>query len=61
MLHGVENLYLKIYCVTQTCLGNYDQAQKMINTFGLKAVVAAETVPISPEGDMKCELFSTRA
>lgn len=42
------------------CLGNYDEVQKTMNTFGLKAVVGTETVPISPEDDMKCELFSTK-
>lgn len=40
------------------CLGNYDDAQRTINAFGLKSVVGAETVPTTPGVDTKHDLFS---
>ena len=39
-------------------LGNYENAQKTMDAFGLKSVVGTETVPNIPGDDSKCDLFS---
>ena len=42
------------------CLGNYDEAQRTMNAFGLKSVVGTETVPTTPGIDTKHDLFSSK-
>ena len=42
------------------CLGNYEEAQKTMNVFGLKSVVGTETVPTTPGVDVKHDMFSSK-
>ena len=42
------------------CLGNYDEAQRTMNAFGLKSVVGTETVPTTPGVDVKHDIFSSK-
>ena len=42
------------------CLGNYDEAQRTINAFGLNSVVGTETVPTTPGVETKQNLFSSK-
>lgn len=46
--------------ITQMCLGNYDDAQKTMNAFGLKSVVGTETVPTTPGVDVKHDMFLSK-
>ena len=43
------------------CLGNYDDAQRTIETFGLNSVVGAERVPTTPGIDVKQDIFLSKA
>ena len=43
------------------CLGNYDEAQRTMNAYGLKSVVGTEVVPTTPGIDVKHDIFSSKS
>lgn len=49
----------KVDCVAQMCLGNYEEAQRTLNTLGFKSVLGTETVPTTPGVDVKHNVFSS--